>query len=1555
MATAYEIQVTEAYIGLLGRAPDPAGLAYWVAQLDAAVAAGQDSTLALKKLTNDIALSAEWIGGLGTNDATTTAGANAVVEGMYQQLFERAATTADLAYWSPQLTGGSTTASEMASNLITAAKGNTAKPTDGDILGYKQGAATYYVESVPAANYSVSSANNAVKDVSGPTSLNDSKTATDFVKSGVGITTDLSTIGAGNDATLTATQDILTGTVGTGATYSTQNVLDVTIGDNDFMTLTGDEGFTIDDVTNIENLNINLSDALGAGFTIDATKALANAINLDVASTVVQGGVTLTGETTVTVSNLSTSSLSTTDVTNLTADPNGGAVTITGDNDLAVVDLNNLDANDTTLILNATSVDVDLDGDGSADTGNDSINIQAKGAVALDLTDGANLVEKVGLAGNGAAVTYTITNATAASQTYTVSGDQDVTMSGVSTMFNTAKFSDTSTAGSTTLQVSGGAATLDVSLWGVLSGGIDISGALTAGTVLAASGSTIKISADQNADILFDTNDGTTSSSLTLDIDNDSTAKISTTDIDTLTIQTGDMALSLEELDASDNDATVNIGGTNDITFTNTAAAGDLTVTGNDTNFAAIDADGDLTVTATTNFIATGAIAADNDVVISADDIDSQTGLSTAASGTADGSVTLTSTGNDVDLAGASDIDGALTVTAVDSFTQNATALNTENDITITADDFQAGSTTTVQAGKMTVTVTNDSALAGDTTVTGGGLTITQSGGADQTVTFGGEAASLVVDNDISITAQNVVTDEISTVAGNVTITAANDITIDATTGAATTTDVSGNLTLTSTNLTTTAITTSGILKADNDITITAGDQVSVAKVQTVVGSVAITAGNEINFATTNSDINNGSLTVTSTSAIANETAGGSGLINVDVNLDADNDITLTAAEMDIEGNIISNKDDVVLTATNEINTAGTTTATAGDVTISVTGTAGMDFVAQAAGDTITAANDITVSADDVTVGTATSSDVGNITITANNDVTTLGNLTSNTDAGNITITSNKAWVNGAAGITLANGSTVDADNDVTITAASGAEINLDNAIINSSAKGDIKITGGDIDGSGAITATDGDVQLNSTNDSETSTLGGTITADAGSITTLGGKYAISDLDANAGGISIAGDSQGTFGALQTTGSSVRITSTNSTQGVTGDVTMTTIDAPTVLAQGAGDYALGTVTSSAGAVVTITSGDGNDSATLNAGADVYTVSTGGGADSITNTASAATSTVNLGGGDDTYTPTATAANATVDMSTGTGDKLVVNGNHSADGVITNYEILQIGGNTTLSEAQIDNDSSFEIQGGNHVITVTGAAATTIDLSTVSFEAGNTTSFAINAGATSSTITGSDGVDVITGGNGVDTISGGKGADTLNGGAGIDSLTGGDGADTFVIANAVLNRDVVNTYVEDSDFIALSAGETTVATAANNLPVLDVNTVAAGGGGGAYAATGAPTNASDVIILSTAALTTGTNGGDLSAATDGTELLKALTDNTAADAYTGLTTTAEGDDFYAVAYQGGNAYIYLVNEGGGTLLAVAADIKLVATLTGVAANALDVNDFSTLLA
>ena len=305
MATSSEIQVTEAYIGLLGRAPDPAGLAYWTAQLDAAIAAGQSPAVALKRLTNDITLSADWDSGIGANDGTTEAGSEAIVTAMYDNLFDRVATQAELDYWAPKIVSGEFTASEMAMALIQGAG-----DIDGQVLGYKQQAATYYVENVAQDNFSRESAAESVVDVNGPLTLQSSQTSTDYVSTGVGVTTVLSTAdAAGLNVSVSAGADSITGVVGTGVTYDDQNILDTSSADSDVFTITGDAGFTFDDVTKVEAINVSLSDTLGGGFTIDATKVKNSTINFDVADTVNIVGVDLTGETVASVTNLVTSNL----------------------------------------------------------------------------------------------------------------------------------------------------------------------------------------------------------------------------------------------------------------------------------------------------------------------------------------------------------------------------------------------------------------------------------------------------------------------------------------------------------------------------------------------------------------------------------------------------------------------------------------------------------------------------------------------------------------------------------------------------------------------------------------------------------------------------------------------------------------------------------------------------------------------------------------------------------------------------------------------------------------------------------------------------------------------------------------------------------------------------------------------------------------------------------------------------------------------------------------------------------------------------------------------
>ena len=1364
MATSSEIQVTEAYIGLLGRAPDPAGLAYWTAELDAAIAAGEDPAVALKKLTNDITLSDEWDSGIGANDGSTEAGSEAIVTSMYDNLFDRAASQAELDYWAPKIVSGEFTASEMAVALIEGAG-----DIDGQVLGYKQQAATYYVENVLQDSFSRESAGEAVVDVNGPISFQSSKEATDYVATGVGVTTTLSASdAAGMNVTVTSGSDTVIGTVGSDATYSTQNVIDDSEADSDTFTITGNAGFTFDNIEKVENVNVSLSDTLGGGFTIaGANNVLDSTINIDVADTVTVVGVELTGETVVSLTGALTSDVSTTDVTDLTAVAGSGAITITGDADLASLTVSNIDANDTNIVLSAASATVSLDGDG-ADTANDSAAVSATGAVALSASAG-NLVTKLDLSGNGAAVNYTVTNAAATSE-YTVSGDQDVTLTGAPGMFSTTDFTDSST-GSTTLVLNAAGAT-DLTNWGVLSGGITL-GADLNNTLTAASGNTVKITAEQTNALTIDANDTANDSAITLDMDND-TVGITTEDVDVLTIDTGNAAVTITgSLDTSNNDADVTIAGTSSFTITDDLNSGDLTVAGLTAMTAEeLDADGDLSITVSGAMSASDHLDVENDATISADSISLEQ-VTTAA-----GDVTLTSTGNDVTYSAAADVSGNLTVTAADDFAAVGT-LSADNDITITADDFNATTTVDTLEGDLTITATNDVDINGALGVDGA-LTITQSATAQGEVDF---AAAVDVDNDVNITSgTNVIAQSSVTVnAGSLSITSQNDIDLDGATAV-----TGGSITLTTQEAAGGDIDIRGVLvSASNDITITSADQVLIGDIGNTAGDVTITAGNEVTFGdgTGAFDVNLGSLSVTSSGA------GAAGMVNIVDGGAVDNDITLSGDEVDIDGATSSAAGDITITAANDIDLdGGALTATTGSISMTSTGGNGADVAATEA---LSAQNDITVSADDVTLAAVTSTATGDVTITATNDVTLNGAVASTTTQGNISVTAGGA-------VTIAATMDLTAENDITVSATGGGVVTLNDSDITADA-GDIILTGGQFaSGTGTITATAGDITINSSNDSLTSTIA-TLTADgasSGGVTFVNGTFAVTAVNSNTGGITIAGDSSGSFGALAAENSGVYLTTS-------GNVTATTIDSDVVLGAGGGDYALGTVTSSAQTTVQITTGAGDDSMTLNA--EEYTVSTGDGADTITVTDTDAGTVINTGDGDDTISLTAGASAGTYAMGgdTDTIDLSGGNGDYSGDAVWTDIEILTVagGGTTTLSEAQLDNDGTFEIRGGNETIAVTG---TSLDASGVTYLAGNTSSFNLTGTAAANTLIGSDAGDTLDGAGGADTLTGGLGGDTFvvnSGDTGITEATALTITDFLASTDTLDVDDATGTYAE----------------------------------------------------------------------------------------------------------------------------------------------------------
>ena len=774
MATTSEIQVTEAYIGLLGRAPDPAGLAYWAAQLDAAIAAGEDAAVALKKLTNDITLSDEWDEGIGANDATTEAGSEAIVEAMYQNLFERAAKTAELEYWAPKIVSGEFTASEMAVALVQGAG-----TTDGDVLGYKQEAATYYVENVSQDDFSRETASTSVASVDGPKSLADSKTSTDYLTTGVGESTALTT---GNDtATMTMGDDTVTAAAGTMGVND--KVVDENSDDADTLTINETSGFTFGTVTKVETIDVNLSAQLGTDLTIQANNVDGGSMSIDVAPTVEVAGIDVLGATIVTMNDAATD-VTTTDVTQLTLNSLDADITISGDADLATLSVSGMNDSGTSITLANNDSSVSISG---ADGTNDAASVSAIGKVTIDANDGTP-VSYLTVSGNGGAVVATISDGDEVTN-YTVAGSEDVTLKGAAAAFDGSTLTDSSSDGALNLNLSvAGAA--DLSKWAAIDK-LTLS-ANNAGNAITykAGDLAVETAAAQTGGVLtFNTNDVTGSSSTTLELtlNNDvgdlATGSTEKTDFDIVNIATGTKSRTIADISMDGNDSIVTVVGQNDITITNDLDAGGVTVE------------------TTKDFAATNVNASSETISITADAINISADVTSE-----NDNITLTATNeitvDDVlvnnDSTDTIDITAA-TVTAND-ITGTDVHLTATNDVAAsTANDVLAEGDISVDSGKWTFAslTANDGTLtiSGDAKVTSSdsnatdGITVTSSCdvdlgviGNDATVlnASGASGGVTAVYNDSGYASQITVV----TNTGNDSITVDNDSVFNVQTGA---------------------------------------------------------------------------------------------------------------------------------------------------------------------------------------------------------------------------------------------------------------------------------------------------------------------------------------------------------------------------------------------------------------------------------------------------------------------------------------------------------------------------------------------------------------------------------------------------------------------------------------------------------------------------------------------------------------------------------------------------------------------------------------------------
>jgi hypothetical protein len=244
MATAAQINaITALYVGYFDRAPDPAGLQFWIDQIDggrefntiaADFAASEEATALYPYLT--------------TPDVSTP---SAFIASIYANLFGRAPDAAGLAFWTGVLADGSVSVADMIEAIIIGAVDDADAGTfDKSVLDNKVEVGLDWalsVANVAGFTYDVDAAGAAAAAISGvtsdPATVDDALAATDAYVAGLELPT-------GETYTLTNGLDVLSGTPGDDNFFA--NNASWNVGDN------VDGGLGVDTVT-IANENQDLT------------------------------------------------------------------------------------------------------------------------------------------------------------------------------------------------------------------------------------------------------------------------------------------------------------------------------------------------------------------------------------------------------------------------------------------------------------------------------------------------------------------------------------------------------------------------------------------------------------------------------------------------------------------------------------------------------------------------------------------------------------------------------------------------------------------------------------------------------------------------------------------------------------------------------------------------------------------------------------------------------------------------------------------------------------------------------------------------------------------------------------------------------------------------------------------------------------------------------------------------------------------------------------------------------------------------------------------------
>ncbi len=382
----------------------------------------------------------------------------------------------------------------------------------------------------------------------------------------------------------------------------------------------------------------------------------------------------------------------------------------------------------------------------------DKATVSAAGSISLTVNQG-NQVDKVTLKGNGAAVTYTVgANAAngAATTSYTMTGDQNVTLSIDAAKVDTASVTDATDGKTTTLRLTNtGTATYDLSSVSV--DNLLVSSAATSSVFTVASGTTLQLGADQTTSvevagvaagstINLQTADDTSASGATIDI---IAAELKVTNATKLNIDASIGRLTATKLTAAS---------TTDVVITGNKVV-NLDSAGNGTASVAKSVDASALTAALTYSTATSAnvTSGSGNDTLKLDDAGGGTAAVTYNTGAGNDAVTITKatrgvtintdTGNDTITLTAADTTATVNAGSGND-TINGTTISGvatvdagdgNDSITIAAGMGAAGSVYIGGAGNDTIAISNTNSLVVD------------AGTGDDTVTVSADVDSVIV------------------------------------------------------------------------------------------------------------------------------------------------------------------------------------------------------------------------------------------------------------------------------------------------------------------------------------------------------------------------------------------------------------------------------------------------------------------------------------------------------------------------------------------------------------------------------------------------------------------------------------------------------------------------------------------------------------------------------------------------------------------------------------------------------------------------------------------